>query len=165
MVYKISLFSFIVSSLNRKSPTIFCAFSIYGLCKAMGLFSYVIIGQSRVKYSRVSIVSSHNKHVVFSPVNLFLSFSGKQFVLALYLIADGDSSQSRHVQHSLLSLLGFVITIHSHENTLFMPLHCLCRLNTWKEMKVNKVKMSLIIVVLIVKNFLALYKIIDDGLL
>ena len=35
-----------------------------------------------------------------------------------------------------------------------MPLHCLCCLNAWSEMKVNKVKMSLIIVVLII-NFIA----------
>ena len=40
-----------------------------------------------MKCSRVSIFSSHNIHV-FSPVNHFLSFSGKQFVLVLYKIID-----------------------------------------------------------------------------
>ena len=36
--------------------------------------------------SSVSIASSRNMHVLFSPVNRFLSFSGKQFILALYKI-------------------------------------------------------------------------------
>ena len=75
------------------------------------------------------------------------------------LIADDDSSQSRNVQHCLLSLLGFFIIVYSHE------IHCLCCYTVYtvkmfmpfeciNEMKVNKVKMSLIIVVLFI-NFIA----------
>ena len=39
-----------------------------------------------MKCSRVSVVPSHKMYVVLSPVNHFLSFSVKQFVLALYTV-------------------------------------------------------------------------------